>query len=327
MRYIKLGKTDIEVSVVGFGAWAIGGMWWGGTEEKESIEAIRTSLDTGVNFIDTAPAYGRGVSEEFVAKAIGSNKRDEIVLATKCGLRWDLEKGMYFFDYDGVTVYRYLGKDSIETELDRSLKRLKTDYIDLYQTHWQDPTTPIEETMETLMELKKKGKIRAIGVSNVDIEQIRQYAKFGVVDSDQEQYSLIDRKVEIDLLPWCIENGATMLAYSPMARGLLTGRMTPDRKVNDGDSRGQEERFSSSNIKKTNDLLDKYLKPVADNHGVTAGNIAVAWITSKPNTIALVGARNEKQALENSAAADVVLDSGDVLQIGSFIKEASEDII
>ena len=323
MRYKKLGQTDIEVSVVALGAWAIGGTWWGGTEEKASIEAVNASIDSGVNFIDTAPAYGRGISEEFIGKAIGS-KRGKIILATKCGLRWDMKKGMYFFDYDGATVYRYLGKESIEEELDRSLKRLKTDYIDLYQTHWQDPTTPIEETMETLLALKEKGKIRAIGVSNVDIEQLKEYAKYGVVNTDQEQYSLIDRGVEADLLPWCIENNASMLAYSPMARGLLTGKMSHKRNFGEGDSRKQEERFSGSNIKKVNKLLKKYLEPLAVKYGVTTGNIAIGWVISKPNVIALVGARNRQQANENAAAAGVDLDNDDLVQIDRFIKESAK---
>ncbi|MBM3712895.1 MAG: aldo/keto reductase, partial [Actinobacteria bacterium] len=179
MKFIKLGGADIEVSVVAFGAWAIGGLWWGGTDEKNSIEAIKASLENGINFIDTAPAYGKGLSEEYVAKAI-KGRRDSVVIATKCGLRWDLNKGLYFFDYpSGEQVYRFLGKESIEYELDLSLKRLKTDYIDLYQIHWQDPTTPISETMEMLLRLKDKGKIRAIGVSNASFEQIKEYLKYG----------------------------------------------------------------------------------------------------------------------------------------------------
>src|SRR4030042_4259858 len=154
MRYVKLGSTTIEVSVVAFGAWAIGGSWWGGTDEKASIEAIQASLDSGINFIDTAPSYGRGLSEELISKAI-KGRRGKVVLATKCGIRWDLKKGTFFFNYaTGQPGYRYLGKESIQHEIEESLRRLDTAYIDLYQTHWQDPTTPIGETMEKLIELK-----------------------------------------------------------------------------------------------------------------------------------------------------------------------------
>ncbi len=225
MRFVKLGSTDMKVSVVAFGAWAVGGHWWGGNDEKDSIEAIQSSIEAGINFIDTAPAYGLGLSEEIVAKAI-KGKRESLFIATKCGLRWNLKKGMYFFDYDpGVPMYRYLGKESLEEELDNSLKRLNTDYIDLYQTHWQDPTTPIDQTMEFLMQVKKKGKIRAIGVSNVDSQQIKAYAENGVLDSDQEKYSPLDLEVQAELLPWCEKNNVSMLAYSPTSKALLTGTL------------------------------------------------------------------------------------------------------
>ncbi len=237
MRFVKLGGTDMKVSVVAFGAWAAGGHWWGGNDEKDSIEAIQSSIEAGINFIDTAPAYGQGLSEEIVAKAI-KGKRESVFIATKCGLRWNLKKGMYFFDYDpGVPIYRYLGKESLEEELDNSLKRLNTDYIDLYQTHWQDPTTPIDRTMEFLMQAKQKGKIRAIGVSNANLQQIKEYAANGVLDTDQEKYSLIDLEVQEELLPWCEKNNVSMLAYSPTAKGLLTGNLTPQRKFSEGDIR------------------------------------------------------------------------------------------
>src|SRR5680860_837538 len=213
MRYVYLGNSSIKVSVIGFGAWAIGGKWWGGTDEKNSIRAISASLSTGVNFIDTAPAYGQGLSEELVAKAI-KGKRDKVILATKCGLRWDLDKGDYYFEYSpGVSIYRYLGKESIKYEIEQSLRRLSTDYIDLFQNKWQDPTTPISETMETLIELKEKGIIRAIGASNASVDQLKEYSKCGIINTDQEKYSLIERDIESDLLPCCADIGLSMLAY------------------------------------------------------------------------------------------------------------------
>ena len=257
MRYAKLGNSNIDVSVIGLGTWAIGGRWWGGTDEKDSIEAIIASIDAGINFIDTAPAYGQGLAEEFIAKALKGKTRDKIILATKCGLRWYLKKGCYFFDYSpGVPVYRYLGSKSMEHELDLSLKRLKTDYIDLYQSHWQDPTTPIAETMETFLKMKEKGKIRAIGVSNISIDQIKEYSTSGTIDTDQEKYNILDRDVEAKLLPWCKQNGASMLAYSPMAKGLLTGKISPDRIFSKDDSRFGDERylFVAHQLNKNHDI-------------------------------------------------------------------------
>ncbi len=327
MRYTNLGKTDIKVSVIGFGAWAIGGKWWGGNDEKDSLEAIYASFEGGVNFIDTAPAYGQGLSEEIVGKAI-AGKRDKIVVATKCGLRWDLKKGFYFFDYaPGVPIYRYLGKQSIEHELNQSLKRLKTDYIDLYQTHWQDPTTPISETMEALLDLKQKGKIRAIGVSNISLEQIKEYSKYGQIDSDQEKYSIIDRAVEADLLPWCEKNGASLIAYSPLAKGLLTGKMSPERKFTQDDSRFGDDRYSAKNILKTNELLEKHLRDVAQKHGASYGHLAVAWLIKNPTVIALVGARNKVQAEDNIKSASIILDSEDLDKMNKFINEYSKTAI
>ncbi len=322
MRFVKLGSTDMKVSVVAFGAWAAGGHFWGGNDEKDSIEAIQASIEAGVNFIDTAPAYGQGLSEEIVAKVI-KGKRESIFVATKCGLRWNLKKGKYFFDYDpGVPVYRYLGKDSLEEELDNSLKRLNTDYIDLYQTHWQDPTTPIDQTMEFLMEAKYKGKIRAIGVSNANLQQIKEYTANGILDADQEKYSLIDLEVQEELLPWCEKNNVSMLAYSPTAKGLLTGNLTPQRKFSEGDIRKGDRAYSQENISRINTLLDKYIKPVAQKHNAEIGNIATAWLIGNPSVIALCGARNKKQAVENAAAGDILLDGEDMAKIKSFIKEA-----
>ena len=326
MRYVKLGSTSIEASVLGFGAWAIGGMWWGGTDEKESIDAIRASLDSGINFIDTAPTYGKGLSEELIRKAI-KGKRNKVVIATKCGMRWDLQKGMYFFDYPtGEPVHRYLGKESIQYEIEKSLKRLDTDYIDLYQTHWQDPTTPIEETMGKLMELKEQGKIRAIGVSNVTIDQLKEYSKFGRLDTVQEKYSLLDLGVEKELLPWCKENKATMLAYSSQSKGLLTGKLSPERSFKGDDIRIGDLRFEPDNIKRTNKLLENFMKPVAEKHKATIGQVTVAWLVQNPSVIALVGARNEEQALENARAGDIILDDTDKKNIRGFLAEYDRNI-
>ena len=321
MRYVNLGNSSIKVSVIGFGAWAIGGRSWGGTDEKNSITAIKASLSTGVNFIDAAAIYGMGLSEELVAKAI-KGKRDKVILATKCGLRWNLNKGDYLFEYSpGISIYKYLGKKSIKYEIEQSLRRLNTDYIDLFQTHLQDLTTPISETMETLMELKEKGIIRAIGASNATVKQLEEYSKYGIINIDQEKYSLIDRNVESDALPWCQKNGLSMIAYSPMSKGLLTGKISPDRVFGEGDSRIGDSRYSAENIIRVNNLLEKHLKEVAVKHKASFGNLATAWVIKNPSVIALCGARNEKQGLENSLAGDILLDSEDLEKFQSFIDE------
>ena len=325
MRYVKLGSSQIEVSVIGLGTWAIGGKWWGGTDEKDSIEAIQASIESGINFIDTAPAYGQGLSERLIKKAL-KGRRDKVVIATKCGLRWDLKKGFYFFEYaPGVPMYRYLGRESLEYELDQSLKRLGTDYIDLYQSHWQDPTTPISETMEAFLKMKEKGKIRAIGVSNTTIDEIREYARFGIIESDQEKYSIIDRGIESDLLPWCEKNSVSMLAYSPMSKGLLTGKIPPDRKFKSGDSRLDEPRYSAENIERTNKLLEKHLKSVADKHNASYGHVAVAWLIKNLKVIALCGARDKEQAAENVLAGNIELDNNDMEKVEAFVKEYNEN--
>lgn len=327
MRYVKLGNSQIKVSVIGLGAWAIGGKWWGGTNEKESIEAIQASIDSGINFIDTAPAYGQGLSEIFIGKAL-RGRRDKVVIATKCGLRWDLKKGFYFFDYaPGVPMYRYLGRESLEYELDQSLKRLGTDYIDLYQSHWQDPTTPISETMETFLKFKEKGKIKAIGVSNISLEQIEEYSGYGVIDSDQEKYSLLDSSIESDLLPWCEKNNVSMLAYSSISKGLLTGKMSPDREFKQDDVRSGDPRFSAENIKRVNMLLEKHLKSVAEKHNASYGHIAIAWLLKNPKVIALCGARNKNQAIENARAGNIELDGDDLKKVDDFIKEYDKNYI
>jgi methylglyoxal reductase len=279
---------------------------WGGANAGDAIRAIQASLDHGITLIDTAPAYGLGTSEEIVGKAI-AGRRDKVVLATKCGLVWHTRKGRLFFEQAGKPVHRYLGAQSIQHELEESLKRLGTDYIDLYQTHWQDPTTPIEETMATLLELKCQGKIRAIGVSNITVEELREYVRFGSVDTDQERYSLIDRGHEAELIPYCREHGIAAVAYSPLAHGLLTGKIGPERKFSGDDLRRSDPRFSLEARAKVGAMLER-IRPIADRHGITLGQLVIAWTLAQPGlTHALVGARNPQQAIENAQAGSVVL--------------------
>ncbi|MGO8750322.1 MAG: aldo/keto reductase [Thermoguttaceae bacterium] len=353
MLYRKLGSSGIEVSTVGLGAWAIGGWMWGGTEEGKSIAAIHAALDRGINLIDTAPAYGLGRSEEIVGRAI-HGRRDRVVLATKCGLVWDRQEGQFFFHCDdkGATlgpskykIFRNLRPESIRAELERSLKRLSTDYIDLYQTHWQDPTTPIAETVDALLKLKGEGKIRAIGVSNANREQLQAYGfafinalkrsgvpnanreqlqAYGRIDSDQEKYSLLDRQIEDNgVLDDCRRNGIAMLAYSPLANGLLTGKIRPERSFAEGDLRNGNPRFTRENIERVNAVLAG-LEPMARRHAVNVSQLAIAWTCGQPGlTSALCGARHADQAIENARAGEIVLSAEELQQIGDAVRGLS----
>ncbi len=330
MEKRPLGQSGIEASTVAFGAWAIGGWMWGGTEEKDAIAAIHAAIDSGVNLIDTAAIYGFGLSEEIVGKAI-HDRRDKVVLATKCAMVCNTQKGEFKFrstaygpSSDGhIAIYTYLGAESIRGEVEESLSRLKTDCIDLYQTHWQDSTTPIEETMSTLLDLKKEGKIRAIGVSNANPDHMDEYRKYGPLDTDQEKYNMLERDLEKEQLPYCHENNVAVLAYSPLAKGLLTGKVGPDREFSEGDHRREDPRFSMENRKRVAELLEK-IKPIAEAHNFTFAQLAIAWTIRQPGlTHALCGARNPKQAQENATAGSVQLSDDELKTIRQAVEEYS----
>ncbi len=311
-----IGASGIEASVIGLGTWAIGGWMWGGTDESRSIAAIQTSIDEGITLIDTAPAYGQGIAEEIVGKAI-KGRRDQVVLATKCGLVWHCQKGNHFFDYDGKPVHRYLGKDAIIYELEQSLKRLGTEYIDHYITHWQDPTTPIDETMEALETLKRQGKIRSIGASNTSVADIEAYAAAGQLDAVQEEYSMVKREIETTLLPVTTKQGISALSYSSLALGLLSGKMTPERRFDGDDQRKDNPRFSAANRQKVKALMDQ-IAPIAESHNATLAQLVIAWTVQQPGiTFSLCGARNADQARENAKAGRLRLSGADIAAISS----------
>ena len=323
MKTRKLGNSGIDAGVVAFGAWAIGGWTWGGNEESDSIDAVHAFLDSGGNLVDTAPVYGFGHSEEVVAKAI-KGRRDEVVLATKCGMRWDLNdeqmkravKKMSTTKktYDtgepsdeSFDVFIYNGADGIKEECERSLKRLGVDHIDLYQTHWQNDGSPIDERMGALLELKQAGKIRAIGVSNASTEEVDAYAKHGPIDSVQEKYSMLDRDAEAEKLPKAADDGRAFLAYSPLSQGLLTGKITVDRDYDEGDQRRDKKRFKPDNVKKVQAMLDP-MRPIAEEHGASLAQLTMAWtLAQRGCSHVLCGARNAQQAKDNAKAADIEL--------------------
>jgi methylglyoxal reductase len=295
---------------------------WGGTNVQRSVRSIQASLDAGVNFIDTAPAYGLGLSERVVGEAI-RGRRDKVILATKCGLVWHTTKGRFFADQNGSSIHRYLGAESIRYEVEQSLRRLETDYIDLYLTHWQDPTTAIRETMSTLLDLKKEGKIRAIGVSNCTVDQLRQYRSVGPVDAAQENYSMLHRELEREYLPYCTRNNIAVLAYSPLGNGLLTGKVGPDRIFPEDDLRRHNPMFSRESRVRVREMLDR-MEPVAREYSLTEGQLAIAWTLAQPGiTHVLVGARDAVQSAENAAAGGVLLAAADAQRVTEMVQASA----
>jgi methylglyoxal reductase len=314
MKTVKLGASGIECEAIGLGTWAMGGWMWGGGDDAAAVEAIRASLDAGVRLIDTAPAYGLGRSEELVGQAL-AGRRHEAVIATKCGLVWHTNQGTHFFDEEGQAVYRHLGRESIAYEVERSLQRLRTDYIDLYITHWQDATTPVAETMDALLALKKQGKIRAIGVSNVDAPTLQEYLRHGPVDAIQERYSLIDREIESTLVPLCQQHGIAVLGYSSLALGLLAGPMDAKRQFAGDDQRRDNPRFSVAHREKLNAFFAD-IEPVRARLQCSFAQLMIAWTTAAGKvTVALCGARTPQQAIENARAGTVVLGAEDLRRI------------
>jgi len=320
MEYRQLGESGIKASAITFGAWAIGGWMWGGTERKDAVEAIRASYEQGVTSIDTAAVYGQGLSEEIVGEALQGIPRDRVQIMTKFGMRWDLRKGDFAFksqDNDGkpLDIYKYGGKESIIKECEDSLRRLKTDYIDLYQQHWPDVTTPISETMEALAALIKSGKVRAAGVSNYDRAQMIEAEKTLRLASDQVPYSMVRRDIEEELVPWCVEKKKAILAYSPLQRGVLTGKIKPGYTFNEGDNRGDSKYFTGDNLTRINAFLDE-LRPLAAEKGASLAQLVIRWTLEQPGiTIALVGARNAQQAVQNAGAIRVRLSVEEVAMI------------
>jgi aryl-alcohol dehydrogenase-like predicted oxidoreductase len=309
MKTKRLGDSDLFITPIGFGAWAIGGSgWefgWGDQDDKASIAAIHRALELGVNWIDTAAVYGMGHSEEVVASALQSWSGPRPHVFTKCGLLWD-ECG---------NVHRNLRANSIRRECENSLRRLNVDVIDLYQIHF--PTKDVEEAWTELAKLKKEGKVRWIGVSNFDADQLRRAEKIAPVTSLQPPYSLIRREVEQEILPYCYAHGIGVIVYSPMQSGLLTGAMTRERvaKLPDSDWRSRDPEFTEPKLS-TNLALVERLRKVGQKYGRPPGQVAVAWVLRNPAvTAAIVGARNAQQVEGNVGAVDLHLTDAEITEI------------
>lgn len=313
METRKLGNSDLQLTRVGFGAWAIGGGgWefaWGEQEDSDSIAAIVRALELGVNWIDTAAVYGTGHSEEIVAQALQQWKGKRPYVFTKCGLRWDANR----------KVHQDHSAASIRQECEDSLRRLQTDVIDLYQMHWppSDNGPQLEEAWQTMGDLQKQGKVRWIGVSNFSPEQMERAAKIAPVTSDQPPYSLIRRRIEQDVLPYCLKHGIGVISYAPMASGLLTGAMTGERAATlpADDFRSRNPEFQEPRLSKNLELVER-LRKVGARHGRGPGEVAIAWVLRHPAiTGAIVGARNAKQAEGVMRAGELKLTAEEISEI------------
>ena len=328
MIYRKIGETDLQCSVITFGAWAIGGWRWGGNDRKDSVNAIIAGFEHGMTSIDTAPAYGQGLSEEIIAEALQQIPRDKVQILTKYGLRWDRKEGEYWFsstsmDGSDIDLYKLSSAKNIMEECEDSLRRLKTDYIDLYQAHWPDSTTPVSETMEAMIKLKEQGKIREAGVCNYSESQMRKAEETFQLASDQVPYSMILRDIEKDLVPYCVEHKKSIIAYSPLQRGLLTGKIKSDHVFGEGDHRTGLAYFSPRNIELVNKMLDS-LRPLAAEKKATLAQLVLSWTVNQPGiTVALAGARNAQQALENAKACDIKLTRGEMDMINKLLQTLS----
>jgi aryl-alcohol dehydrogenase-like predicted oxidoreductase len=320
MELKRLGKSEVYVTPMAFGAWAIGGWMWGGAEEEAAIKAIHAAYNAGITTIDTAPVYGFGRSEELVGKAMKGISRDKYQILTKFGMNWETEQGEYFFDSvdnDGMLfrMHKWASKKRVMKECEDSLRRLATDYIDLYQIHWPDNTTPISETFEAVQQLIEQGKVRASGVCNYNVEQVEEAMQTIQLASNQVPYSMVNRGIEKNIIPQAIEKGIGIIAYSPLQRGLLTGKIQPGHRFGEGDTREGNRFYTDENIRRTNHLLEE-LRPIAEKYGVTLSQLVINWTMRQPGiACTLVGARNEEQVKNNAEAVSFILSLEDLDQV------------
>jgi len=311
-----LGNSDLKITSIGFGAWAIGGGdWqyaWGPQDDNDSIAAIHRALSLGINWIDTAAVYGLGHSEEVVGRAVKSSAHKPYIF-TKCSMRWHADR----------TIYNSLKAASLAEELEASLRRLQVDVIDLYQVHWPNPDSEIEEGWEALSRMREQGKLRWIGVSNFNIDQMKRAQKIAPITSLQPPYSMLRRAVEAEILPFAQANGIGVINYSPMLSGLLAGKMTRERiaALPADDWRRKNVEFQEPRLSRNLRLVE-LLQSIGNAHGVTSGVVAVAWTLHNPAiTAAIVGGRSPRQVEETSAALGFRLTAEEYARIGEFLAQ------
>ncbi|MBU4333179.1 MAG: aldo/keto reductase [Candidatus Omnitrophica bacterium] len=305
MQYFNIKNTDLSISSLALGTWVFGGDCWGGVKEQDCIDTVSAAIDLGINLIDTAPIYGYGASESIVGKAI-KGRRDKVVIATKCGLI-----GI------GAHIKHNLDPESIRTEIEESLKRLKIDFIDIYQCHWPDQNTPIEETLGFLCKLQQEGKIKYIGVSNFDDKLLQRACDFTKIVTLQNQYSLLEREIEDKVLPVCRDLNVGVLTYGPLTGGILSGKYKTEPNFKPGDSRSffykcyKGEEFNKT--KKKIDELEKFKRPL--------NQLAVNWVRQQAGIASVItGARNPEQIIQNAKAFEWYLSDEELMEISQVTK-------
>jgi aryl-alcohol dehydrogenase-like predicted oxidoreductase len=316
MEYATVKGLNRKISRIGLGTWAIGGSMWGGTDEREALETIRTALDHGITLIDTAPAYGLGSAEELVGRALAQyGKREQVFIATKVGLEWR-----------GAQLFRNSTNARITNEIDDSLRRLQTDYIDIYQVHWPDPLVPIEETAAAMQQLYKQGKIRAIGVSNFSLEQMNLFQQAAPLHTAQPPYNLFERDVERDVLPYCRTHGISTLTYGSLCRGLLSGKMKLDTHFQGDDVRKIDPKFQPSRYPQYLKAVERLDRFAQENYGKRVLELALRWTLDQPFvTAALWGARHPDQLTPIADVTDWKLDAAALKTINEIVRESIAD--
>ncbi len=315
MEFATIPGTSLRISRVGLGTWAIGGWMWGGTDEQESIKTIHAAIERGVNLIDTAPAYGFGRSEEIIGRALADGGlRSRVVIATKVGLEWR----------DGK-VFRNAGRDRIKCEIGDSLRRLRTDYIDIYQVHWPDPLVPIEETAEAMQELLDQGKIRAIGVSNFSVAQIERFRRVANLHVVQPPYNLFEREIEVDLMPYCRQSDLATLTYGALCRGLLSGKLQEDGHFEGDDLRLTDPKFEPPRYAQYLSAVRRLDQFARDNYRKRVIHLAVRWILDQGATTALWGARHPDQLQPIDEVSGWSLDAAAKAQLDCILQESVTD--
>lgn len=319
MEMRPIGRSGIQASALALGCWAIGGgEWWGDNDDRMSVETIHRALELGINWVDTARVYGFGHSEEVVGRALKEIPRDRIIISTKCGIQWYDKNGEPHFTKEGHEVRRDLSPKAIRRDLELSLKTMGTDYVDVYYTHWQCRTyglVPVAETMGELMRMKEEGKIRAIGASNVDLRILKDYTEAGQLDVIQEKLSILDRRPEAELLPFCEANGITLQTYSPIEQGLLAGKAPDDYVPAKGEVREGKAWWRPGNIRIANEMLAGW-KDLTEKYGCSLANLCVKWNSMlSPSVNVLCGARKLSQIEDTARSLDIPLSREDFLRM------------
>lgn len=315
METTILPGTELEVSRIGLGTWAIGGWMWGGSDEQQAVATIQAAVDRGITLIDTAPVYGAGRSEEIVGRAVAGARRERVVLATKCGL---------VYESDGIT--RDSSPARIEREVEASLRRLGTDRIDLYQVHWPDGAVPFEDTAAAMERLRRRGLIRAVGVSNFTPQQMAAFRRGGPLHSDQPPYNLFERGIEADVLPYCREHEIGVLGYGALCRGLLSGKVTADGTYPEGDLRRSDPKFQPGRREQYLAAVGRLDELAQERWGRRVLHLAVRWMLDQPGlTAALWGARRPEQLEPLDGVWDFTVDQAAMTEIDRILDECIAD--